>query len=381
MLALVGTLLLTLTTYAVAADLREGHPNTYIVRKGDTLWDISARFLKQPWLWPEVWQANPQIRNPHLIYPGDAINLAYLNGEPRLELERGVSIGPAIDAIPLSEVQDFLKPLRVVDHVKDLPYVVGIEEDHLRSASGQLVYARGIPNAQVGDMFAIVRPTVKYGRSHRGSGEYRLRHDDLDFRGDRDHINFDNGWKDVMFGSEGQPDYLGTELKELSLAQVTRPEGAGIETTTLLLLGDGDEVRAGDRLVAPQTQPFDLRFFPHPPHRQAVVSEYTKLRIIGIPDALYSVGTHEVVALSAGAADGVDNGTVFSIWRIGSNAPDRVAHANKLASDNDRVKLADEYVGHVMVFRTFDKMSYGLIMDSVRQTTLGDVLKHPDATR
>lgn len=382
MLALVGALLLTVTTYAVAADLRAGHPDTYVVRKGDTLWDISARFLKQPWLWPEVWQANPQIRNPHLIYPGNRINLAYLNGQPRLELERGASIGPAIDTIPLSEVQDFLKKLRVVDHVNDLPYIVGIEEDHLRSASGQLVYARGIPNAQVGDMYAIVRPTVKYGRSHSDrSGEYRLRSDDLNFRGDRDHINFDSYWKDVSSGSEGQPEYLGTELKELTLAQVTRSEGAGIQTTTLLLLGDGAEVREGDRLVAPEAQPFDLNFFPHPPQRQAVVSEYTKLRIIGVPDNIYVAGTHEVIALSAGAVDGVDNGTVFSIWRIGSNQPDRVAHSNEIAMNNDRVKLADEFVGHVMVFRTFDKMSYGLIMDSVRQTTVGDVLKHPDATR
>ena len=88
-----------------------------------------------------------------------------------------------------------------------------------------------------------------------------------------------------------------------------------------------------------------------------------------------------MIALSAGAVDGVDNGTVFSIWRIGSNKADRVAHTNELAIDNDHVKLADEFVGHVMVFRTFDRMSYGLIMDSVRQTTVGDVLKHPDATR
>ena len=381
MLALVGALLLTLVTYAVAADLRAGHPNTYVVHRGDTLWDISARFLKQPWLWPEVWQANPQIRNPHLIYPGDVINLAYLNGQPRLELERGVAIGPAINTIPLSEVEDFLKKLRVVDNAKGLPYIVGIEEDRLRSANGQLVYARGIPNAQIGDMYAIVRPTVKYGRSHRGSGEYRLRHDDLNFRGDVDHINFDSYWKDVSYGTEGQPEYLGTELKELTLAQVTRPEGAGIETTTLLLLGAGDEVREGDRLVAPEVQPFDLRFYPHPPHRQAIVSEYTKLRIIGVPDTIKFAGTHEVIALSAGAVDGVDNGTVFSIWRIGSNKADRVAHTNELAIDNDHVKLADEFVGHVMVFRTFDRMSYGLIMDSVRQTTVGDVLKHPDATR
>ncbi len=379
-LAFVAAILLVVATYAVAADLRPDHPETYVVRKGDTLWDISARFLKQPWLWPEVWQANPQIRNPHLIYPGDVINLAYLNGQPRLEMTRGMATGPAIDTIPLSEVEDFLKNLRVIDDPKILPYVVGIEEDRLRSASGQLVYARGIPNARVGDMYAIARPTVTYGRSHRGSGEFRLRHDDLDFRSNRT-INFDSYWKDVMFGTRGQPEYLGTEMRVMTLAQVTRPEGAGIQTATLLLLGEGAEVRAGDRLMTPEAQPYDLQFFPHPPRRQPTVLEYTKLRIIGVPDGLAFAGTRSVIALSAGLQDGVDNGTVFSMWRIGSNVPDRVAHTNEIAADNDLVKVADEFIGHVMVFRSFDRMSYGLVMDSVRQTEVGDILKHPDATR
>lgn len=379
-LAFVGVLLLVVATYAVAADLRPDHPETYVVRKGDTLWDISARFLKQPWLWPEVWQANPQIRNPHLIYPGDVINLAYLNGQARLEMTRGAATGPAINTVPLSDVEDFLKNLRVIDDPKSLPYIVGIEEDHLRSSSGQLVYARGIPNAQVGDMYAIARPTVSYGRSHRGSGEFRLRHDNLDFRSNRT-INFDNYWQDVIFGTRGQPEYLGTEMKVMTLAQVTRPQGAGIETATLLLLGEGAEVRAGDRLMTPEAQPYDLQFFPHPPRRQTTVLEYTKLRIIGVPDNLAFSGTREVIALSAGLQDGVDNGTVFSMWRIGSNVADRVAHTNEIAAENDRVKLADEYIGHVMVFRSFDRMSYGLIMDSVRQTQVGDILKHPDSTR
>ena len=382
MLALVGALLLSLATYAVAADLREGHPNSYVVQKGDTLWDISARFLKQPWLWPEIWQANPQVRNPHLIYPGDVLNLAYLNGQPKIELTRGTSIEPAIDTVQLSDVQDFLKQLRVVETVKDLPYIVGMEEDQLRTASGQIVYARGIPNAQPGDMFAIVRPTVSYGSSHRGSGEFRLRHNDLDFRGNKLRgENQDSYWKDVMYGTPGQPKYLGTELKELSLAEVTRAQGHGIETTTLLLIGEGEEIRAGDRLVPVESQPFDLQFFPHPPRRQPTTADYTKLRVIGVPDDIQYAGTHEVIALSGGKVDDIDNGTVFSIWRIGTNSVDIVAHHNDLAADNDRVKLPDEYEGHVMVFRTFDRMSYGLLMDGTKEIHVGDVLKHPDATR
>jgi hypothetical protein len=383
MLALVGALLVSLATYAVAADLSADHPNTYVVQKGDTLWSIAAKFLKQPWMWPEIWHANPQVHNPHLIYPGDVISLAYLNGQPSLQLSSGGrSMEPAINTIPLSDVQDFLKNVRVVDSVKNLPYVVGQEEDQLITASGQIFYARGIPDAQVGDMYQVVRPTVSYGSSHRGSGEYMLRSDQLDFRGNKlNGANQDAYWKDVMYGTSGQPEYLGTELRVISLAQVTRPQGHGIETATLLLLGDGTEVREGDRLVPVEPQPFDLQFFPHAPARPAVVSEYTKFRVIGVPDDIHFVGTHMVVAISGGKNDNIDNGTVFSIWRIGSNKADNVAHHNAISADIDRVKLADEYEGHVMVFRAFDRMSYGLLMDGTKPIQVGDILKHPDATR
>jgi hypothetical protein len=381
-LALVSAALLTVATYAVAQDMADNHPDTYVVKKGDTLWDISARFLRQPWLWPEIWQANPQVRNPHLIYPGDVLNLKYLNGKPQIELTRGVESGPAINTIPLSDIQDFLKHLRVVDEFRNMPYIVGLEEDQERVVNGQLAYARGIPDAQPGDMFAIVRPTISYGRAHDRSGEYELRHDDLDLNGTLiNGRNWDSYWQDVSFARHGERDYLGTELKEMSLAQVTRPEGHGIETATLLLMGTGAEVRPGDRLVPVEAQPYDLQFFPHPPKRQAVTSEYTKFRVIGVPDNIEAAGTHEVIALSGGKLDDIDNGTVFSVWRIGSNAADHVAHDNRLDADNDRVRLPDEYEGHVMVFRAFDKMSYGLLMDGTKEIHVGDVLKHPDATR
>ena len=382
MLALVSATLLTVASFAIAADLNDDHPDSYVVKKGDTLWDISARFLKQPWLWPEIWQANPQVHNPHLIYPGDVLNLRYLNGRPSLEVDRSMESGPAINTIQLADIQDVLKHMRVVDTVKDLPYVVDVEENQERVVNGQLAYARGIPNAQPGDMFAIVRPTVSFGRSHRRSGEFELRSDDLEYHSDKDEgRNWDHFWQDVSFAREGKSDYLGTELKEMSLAQVTRAEGHGIQTATLLLVGDGVEVRKGDRLMPVEAQPFDLQFFPHAPKRQAVVSEYTKFRVVGIPDNIEAAGTHEVIAISGGKQDDIDNGTVFSVWRIGSDAADHVAHVNRLEADQDRVRLPDEYEGHVMVFRAFNRMSYGLLMDGTKEIHVSDVLKHPDATR
>src|SRR4051812_41422303 len=93
--------LLTVATYAAAVEMRGDHPDTYVVQRGDTLWDIAGRFLKRPWLWPEVWQANPQIKNPHLIYPGDVISLAYLN---RVAVQPGPRGEAPINAVPLAEI-------------------------------------------------------------------------------------------------------------------------------------------------------------------------------------------------------------------------------------------------------------------------------------
>src|SRR5512144_277070 len=115
-------MLLTLTAFAASVELAKDHPDTYTVRKGDTLWSISARFLQRPWQWPEVWQANPQVHNPHLIYPGDVLNLAYLNGRPGIGIgSRGGGVEPhtrveqlesAIKPLPLSVIEDFLKKPR-----------------------------------------------------------------------------------------------------------------------------------------------------------------------------------------------------------------------------------------------------------------------------
>ena len=142
--------LLTVATYAVAVEMRGDHPDTYVVKRGDTLWDIAGRFLKRPWLWPEIWQANPQIKNPHLIYPGDVVSLAYLD---RIASEPGPRTDAPINGVPLSQVEPFLKDLRVVDSIDGLPYVVGLEEDRLLSTQGQIAYVKGVADAQLGQRY------------------------------------------------------------------------------------------------------------------------------------------------------------------------------------------------------------------------------------
>jgi hypothetical protein len=173
---------------------------------------------------------------------------------------------------------------------------------------------------------------------------------------------------------------LGYELMRISTGTITRGEVGGIEASTLLLDNDSREVRVGDRIVAVDPQRYDLQFFPHPPSQQL---EYGRARVLAVSDMLTTGGPHDVVALSLGSREGVDNGTVFSVWRVGNNAVDKVEYGIARTEDSvatgSKVRLPDEFAGHVMVFRTFDRMSYALVMDSVKPTRVGYELKHPDA--
>jgi len=376
LLAVCAAALLTLTTYAVAVDLRDDHPETYVVQKGDTLWDIAARFLKQPWLWPEIWQANPQIENPHLIYPGDEISLAYLGGKPQLSVRR---LSPeirrtaldAVPTVPLAEIESFLRNLRIIDEdtYRGLPYVIGIEEGKLRGAPGQLVYVRGADFAP-GDAFAVVRPTVRYAIHPQPNTEFpRIKRDPWNARDGLDPQTSGIEWA-YFAASDNGFEVLGHEVVEVATGQITR----GGDPATLLLDTKGREVRAGDLLMPIERQPFDLSFHPRPPR-----SVPDRLRIMAITDRSRWAGPRDVIALSAGARDGIENGQVFGIFAPGEVVRDDIRHKQRLVAmwPGNKVAMPDEFVGHVMVFRTFDKVSYGLIMDGIRPVHLEDRLGMP----
>ena len=354
-------MLLTVAVSAYAAEMRADHPSTYTVRKGDTLWDISARFLHKPWLWPEIWQANPQVKNPHLIYPGDVLSLAYIDGRNQVTNEPQARAGDPIDTIPLSDIQAFLKQLTVVDDVKSLPYVVGLEEDHLLSASGQVAYVRGMINPQPGQEVQIARPTNVFG--DQGVSP-------LDFRGDRIHSHW--VYKDATTRYDAHGPKKGIELMQQATGEITQVQG---EIATVLLRQEGREVRAGDRIL-PMAPPYDSHFYP-----QAPSSIPEGARVIAVADGMVMTGPRSVVALSIGSAQGVKNGVTFSMWRNGGRQPDTIAHSNRLKQLHDKVEMPDEFSGHVLVFRTFDQVSYGLVMDGIRPARTNDFLKHPDATQ
>jgi hypothetical protein len=370
-IGLLAGMLVTVAVYAAGAQLRADHPDTYTVRKGDTLWAISARFLSKPWLWPEIWQANPQVQNPHLIYPGDVLNLSFING-PRLGLQPRVrSEGDAIPAIPLSQLQTFLKEMRVLDsnEVSALPYVVGFEEADLRGTVGRNVYVRKL-DAQPGQRFVIVRPTQVFRNFNEKDG----RDNGADLVGhplDSDVSMVRTPWKEDFRadGHYGRGKEIGTEVSVIGTAEVLRTG----DPSTLLLLDSTMEIRKGDRIMPVDPKPYDPYYYPHAPK-----SLPGNARVIAFTDAYDAVGPHQVVALNIGSQDGVDNGQTYSIYQPGEAIPDDVNHDSWDRGTGRDVTLPQEFVGHVMVFRTFDRVSYGLVMDGVRPVHRHDKLELPE---
>ncbi|MBH8579128.1 LysM peptidoglycan-binding domain-containing protein [Bisbaumannia pacifica] len=319
------------------AGLRDDAPERYTVVRGDTLWDISGRFLRHPWQWPEIWQVNPQIRNPHLIYPGDIIYLADCNGRPCLRLERGqgvVRLSPevrrvphreAIAPLPLEVVEHFLRRHRVVDEaegIENLAYVVGGDDRRLVSGAGDAIYVRGaLPDT---------------GRL----GIYRL--------GER--------YEDPQNG-----ELLGIELLGVGRALWLRRDG---EISRLEITESDFEVRNGDLILPVEEREWAGQFLPRAPER--AISG----RILAVPGGVQFIGRLQVVALDLGRRDGIAAGHVLRVEQQGELVTD--------PNTNELIQLPGEEAGLVMVFRPFEKVSYALVMQATRTLAVGDRVYHPD---
>jgi hypothetical protein len=339
---LLGLVLATLlaTSSLIAADvvLNPNHPDEYTVVRGDTLWDISARFLRDPWLWPEVWYVNPQVANPHLIYPGDILKLVYVDGEPQIQVTRGyptVALSPqiraeslenAIPTIPLDAIEQFLTRVSVVDEeeMENSPYVVQSADEHVITGAGDRVYVRGIENRDF-TLFDVYKPGGPY-------------------------IDPDTG------------EILGYE----ALYAGTGPVQSFGDPATIKLTETTREVRVGDRLrPADRTDPA-VHFQPH------AVPAGTEGHIISVIDGVTEIGQFNVVALDLGTRDGMEIGHVMRVYQQGEVIEDTVS--DKYGKD---VKLPDEEAGVVMVFRTFEKVSFGLIMSATRAIHVNDFVRTP----
>jgi hypothetical protein len=217
----------------------------------------------------------------------------------------------------------------------------------------------------------VVRPTVRYAAHPQpNTGARRLKSDPWTAADGLQPQTSGIEWA-YYAASDNGFEVLGWEVIELSHGVVTR-DG---DPSTLLITPGGKEVKKGDLLIALDPQPFDLTFYPH-----AMDTHPEGLRILAMTERLSYGGPRDVIALSRGAREGIENGHVFSIYRPGEVVRDDVKYKQRLRASlpSNKVALPDEFVGHAMVFRTFDKVSYAIIMDAIRPARIDDHLKAPE---
>jgi hypothetical protein len=336
--------LVTSIAFANNVELSPDHPDKYTVVKGDTLWDIAERFLRDPWRWPDVWYVNPQIENPHLIYPGDVISLTYdKDGRPQLKVSRGretVKLSPrvretpldrAIPTIPLDAIQQFLsRPLVVGEgEMEAAAYVVQSADEHLVAGAGDRIYVRGIPDKQQ-TRYSIFRPGQVY--------------------------------RNPPVGDEKEGEILGYEAIFVGDANVQRFG----DPATLVITSSTRETRIGDRLLPINESEIITHFLPRAPEQEV------EGRIIAVLDGVSQIGQHSIVVINKGKADNIQIGHVLAVHRAGEVVLDKVT-----PDPHDTVKLPDERAGIVMVFRTFDRVSYGLVMSATRALHVLDYVRKP----
>ncbi|HEX8596249.1 MAG TPA: LysM peptidoglycan-binding domain-containing protein [Pseudomonas sp.] len=338
--SLLALLLLTSTGLAQAqVQLREGHPERYTVVAGDTLWDISGKFLSQPWKWREIWRANPQIHDPDLIYPGDSLSLVYIDGQPRVVLNRGESRGTiklsprvrstpmveAIPSIPLGAINTFLLSNRIVDDARqfdDAPYIVAGDNERVLSGVGDRIYARGT-----------------FDPAHNSYGIFR---------------------QGKTYSDPETGEVLGINADDMGGGDIIANEG---DIATVVLRRSNQEVRLGDRLFISEERAINSSFLPSDP-----VSKIDGL-IIDVPRGVTQIGVLDVVTLDKGKRDGLQEGNVLAIFKTGEMVRDRIT--------GEQVKIPDERSGLLMVFRTYDKLSYGLVLQANRSLAIMDKIRNP----
>jgi len=335
-------------------------PDRYTVKSGDTLWGISKLFLDQPWYWPELWYLNPQVQNPHLIYPGDTLALVNVEGQTRLTIaERGATgsaeaitrgngvrlspqvrsepLSQAITAIPYNVIAAFMgRPsILTLDEVKSAPHIVSLRDRHVLGAAGDEFYAVGVGSAPEGARYNVVHVE----EALRDPETKKL----LGYRG----IYVGNG--PVL--TSGTPTKL--RLTESSL-----------------------EALPGDKLFA-EMYALNMDFVPHAPTN-------TVQGIIFAVNGVLVVGQYQVVAINRGTKHGLEAGNVLGIYQGGEVIRDRYTDgrsANAMETPSGafgkKIKLPAEHVGTVMVFKAYDNMSYGLIMESTNTVRIGDQIRNP----
>ncbi len=349
--------LLVSTAVADVLQLKEGHPDSYVVKKGDTLWDISGHFLRKPWLWPRLWQVNPQVQDPHWIYPGDVLNLVWVNGEPRLTQghpgqKRQIKLSPKVrieakyspvPTINLAAISAFLRSDHILpanSKLDEMPYIWGNNSNDKAMLETQTLYVKG--SLVSGQQYGVYRPGDVYKDSKSG-----------DILGQRA----------IMTG--------------VVTAGAAHPDGI----TEVLLTKNMKDVQQGDRVLPlPEQENLDAYFTLQPAALQGTGE------IIAMSGDSSVAGKYEVVFLNKGLKDGVKSGQVFAILKPGvavtGNSADTLAYKlisteGQKAFSGDSQRLPDEQVGEAMAFKIYDRVSLALILRANDQIRTGFLVGNP----
>lgn len=328
------------------------HPETYIVQEGDTLWDISTVFLRDPWYWPEIWFKNPQVENPHLIYPGDTLAIIYIGGERRVQLQargedgtilsqtaggltvvkvtprvRAQPIDASIPSISIENIRHLIERPVVIDEetLNNSAYVLSSLDNHLINSINDKLYVRKLDTSS-------------------GTGRYQI------YRPER-----------ALFDPETN-ELLGYQALFVGESKLLlRGDPASVRVTN-----SEREILRDDRVMPMDNSAFERDFFPKPPSTDVNGS------IVALLDAISQTGQYQTIAINLGQRDGMERGNVLRIRRTGEVIRDKVE-----PDPSFRVKLPDEEVGMAMIIRSFEKMSYALIMEATTPVTLDDYVETP----
>ena len=314
-------------------------PERYIVQPGDTLWDISGKFLTDPWYWPEIWHINPQVANPHLIYPGDELALTWVDGKPVVSLARAgeVRLSPRVRAHPLSEAIHAIPYERIAafmgrpkllaaEQVDRAPYVVAARDERLIASVGNDIYARRLKDDTVGNRYSIY---------HVG--------DELRDPDDGDVLGYQG-----LFTGEADVNRTG-------------------DPATLRVVDSARETLQGDILLDIDNEP-KMDFIPRAPEVQVDGT------IMSVIDERTVVADYDVVIINRGSKHGLEPGHVLEVWEAGENVLDTTRNPK-----SRRVQLPDERNGVALIFKAYDRMSYGLMWRSDREVKVGYAVRSPAA--
>ena len=347
---------------SMSVPLAADAPSQYVVKKGDTLWDIAGVFLRDPWYWPEIWYVNPQVANPHLIYPGDVLNLVYVDGKPRVTLEqagamrlspqvRSEPLSGAIRTIPYDLLMDFVgRPaLLTKDQIKKAPYVVGMRDRHIVGSDQNEIYGRGLENPAPGSRFNVMNV-----------GDELRDPDDGDLLG---YIGHFAGVGEVIQNTGA------VVPGESSIFRMKREE----DLTHLRVIESGREILQGDKLFPAEVDIGD-DFRLSAPKNQEVLGQ-----IIAVVDGVYVAGKYQVVAINRGKKHGLEPGNALGVFYRGEEIRDRYQRMDwsSFTANYSRVRLPDERSATVLVFSVHDRMSYALVVESSQVIRRGDFVAHP----